>query len=171
MAAGVIVGRTPAPLSASSLGVLASALVTEPPNVVLMMDNSGCGEIGAHCGGALRRAAKRRPEALAAEGLKRLNSNVAPECRSSRSPLMTGRHPVRTGKTQGLAGLAQGLVAWEPSVVELFSGTGHRTGMSGKRHLRDQPRLYPSTIWRQSAPRAMPGPQAHKAPTRGMCPA
>ena len=110
------------------------------PNVArMMLDNLGCGEIGAFGGGVLRGAGTPRLDPLATGSTTLLNYDVQPHCTPSRSALTTGRAPIRSGTTQVVRGLPQGRVGSDVTLADLFSAAGYRTGMSGKWHLADKP--------------------------------
>ena len=99
----------------------------EKPNVIVMvMDNLGWGEIGCYGGGILRGAETLRPDQLACEGMRFLNSNVKTQCVPSRSALMTGRHPIRSGTTKELWGQLYGMTQWEITIAELLFERGEQ---------------------------------------------
>jgi arylsulfatase len=115
------------------------------PNIVIMMvDNTGWGELGVYGGGVLRGAPTPRLDRFASEGLQLLNYNVEPQCVPSRSAFMTGRHPIRSGTTRVVWGVPYGLTGWEQTMAELFSDGGYATAMYGKWHLGDIPGRFPT---------------------------
>ncbi len=133
---------------------LAAALVLMPalvfaqasrPNIVIMMvDNTGWGELGAYGGGILRGAPTPRLDKLASEGIQLLNFNVESQCVPSRSAFMTGRHPIRSGTTRVVWGVPYGLTGWERTMADIYSDGGYATAMFGKWHLGDTPGRYPT---------------------------
>lgn len=117
----------------------------EKPNVVIMMvDNTGWGELGCYGGGALRGAPTPRLDRFASEGLQLLNFNVEPQCVPSRSAFMVGRHPIRSGTTRVVWGVPYGLTNWERTMAEVFSDGGYTTALFGKWHLGEMPGRYPT---------------------------
>jgi arylsulfatase A-like enzyme len=124
---------------------LKSQLQSAKPNVVIMMvDNTGWGELGCYGGGALRGAPTPRLDRLASEGIQLLNFNVEPQCVPSRSAFMVGRHPIRSGTTRVVWGVPYGLTNWERTIPELFSDGGYATAMFGKWHLGEIAGRYPT---------------------------
>ena len=118
---------------------------TEQPNIVVMMvDNTGWGELGVYGGGVLRGAPTPRLDKLASEGMQLLNFNVEPQCVPSRSALMSGRFPIRSGTTRVVWGVPYGLTGWERTMAEIFSDGGYATAMFGKWHLGDIPGRFPT---------------------------
>jgi arylsulfatase A-like enzyme len=115
------------------------------PNIVIMMvDNTGWGELGVYGGGILRGAPTPRLDKLASEGMQLLNFNVESQCVPSRSAFMTGRHPIRSGTTRVVWGVPYGLTGWERTMAEVFSDGGYATAIFGKWHLGDTPGRYPT---------------------------
>ena len=81
--------------------ISSSAWAQDKPNVIIMLvDNLGWGELGVYGGGDLRGAPTPNLDTLAAEGIRLQNFNVEPQCTTSRSALMTGRHRIRSGTTK-----------------------------------------------------------------------
>jgi arylsulfatase len=115
------------------------------PNIVIMMvDNTGWGELGCYGGGALRGAPTPRLDRFAEEGLQLLNFNVEPQCVPSRSAFLVGRHPIRSGTTRVVWGVPYGLTNWERTLPEIFSDGGYATALFGKWHLGEMPGRYPT---------------------------
>jgi arylsulfatase len=128
-----------------AFGASTAVAQSDQPNVVVMMvDNTGWGEIGVYGGGILRGSPTPRLDEFAAEGMQLLNYNVEPQCVPSRSAFMSGRHPIRSGTTQVVWGVPYGLTGWEVTLAEMFSDAGYATGMFGKWHLGDIPGRFPT---------------------------
>jgi arylsulfatase len=123
---------------------LVLAQASRPNIVIMMVDNTGWGELGVYGGGILRGAPTPRLDKLASEGMQLLNFNVEPQCVPSRSAFMTGRHPIRSGTTRVVWGVPYGLTGWERTMAEIFSDGGYATAMFGKWHLGDTPGRYPT---------------------------
>jgi len=122
-----------------------AAAQSDKPNIVVMMvDNTGWGELGVYGGGLLRGAPTPRLDRLASEGMQLLNFNVEPQCVPSRSAFMSGRHPIRSGTTRVVWGVPYGLTGWERTLAEIISDGGYATAMFGKWHLGDTPGRFPT---------------------------
>jgi arylsulfatase A-like enzyme len=104
------------------------------------MDNLAHGELGSYGGGVIRGAATPRLDALAAEGMRLMNSNVEAQCTPSRAALLTGRYAIRSGNSTVAmgSGLPYGVTQWEYTMAEMFSDVGYSTAMYGKWHLGDR---------------------------------
>src|SRR5262245_12491882 len=128
-----------------------TASLRQPPanrntNIVLILvDNSGYGELGVYGGGILRGALTPRIDRLASEGLRLLNFNVEAQCTPSRSALMTGRFSIRSGTYEVPSGGApEGLTQWEITIAELLAAQGYATGAWGKWHLGSIEERFPT---------------------------
>lgn len=115
--------------------VLRSGIVTDRPNVVVMLaDNVGVGGLSCY-GGTVPTP---RLDRLAAEGVRFTNFNTEAQCTPTRSALLTGRMPIRSGTFRvplpGEPG-DYGLAPWEYTAAELFSDAGYATACFGKWHL------------------------------------
>jgi arylsulfatase A-like enzyme len=110
----------------------------QKPNVVLIMtDDQGYGEIGAHGHPYLKTP---NLDQLWKESVRLTDYHVDPTCSPTRSALMSGRYSTRTGVWHTING--RSLMATEEwTVAETFQSQGYRTGMFGKWHLGDN---YPS---------------------------
>lgn len=102
------------------------------PNVVLIItDDQGYGDIGAHGNRMLRTPHLDR---LHAESVRLTDFHVDPTCAPTRSALLTGRYSTRTGVWHTIGG--RSLMAHdEVTLAQLFKRGGYRTGMFGKWHL------------------------------------
>lgn len=104
------------------------------PNVVLIItDDQGYGDVGAHGNEVLRTPHLDR---LAAGSVRFTDFHVDPTCSPTRAALLTGRYSTRTGVWHTIMGRSL-MAAGERTVAELFSQAGYRTGMVGKWHLGD----------------------------------
>lgn len=124
-------------LAALASGVLACAAPAtseEPPrrpNVILIVtDDQGFGDLGAHGNPVLRTPAL---DALRAESFELAHFAVSPVCVPARASLLTGRYSQRTGAFSSRTNLAPD----EVTLAERFRAAGYRTAMYGKWHLGD----------------------------------
>jgi len=120
--------------------LLASSLGATPPNVILVVtDDQGYGDLGAHGNPVLETAQMDR---LHGESLRLTDYHVDPTCSPTRAALMTGRYSTRTGVWHTLAGRDR-MAAEELTMAEIFREAGYRTGFFGKWHLGDAYPLRP----------------------------
>lgn len=111
-----------------------------PPNVVLIMtDDQGYGDIGAHGNTMLKTPVLDR---LHAESVRLTDFHVDPTCSPTRSALLTGRYSTRTGVWHTIAGRSL-MDSRETTMAELFAANGYATGLFGKWHLGDNHPLRP----------------------------
>lgn len=104
------------------------------PNVILIMtDDQGYGEIGAHGHPHLRTPNMDR---LRRDGVRLENFHVDPTCAPTRSALVTGRYPGRVGVWHTIMGRNM-LREDETTAAQIFRAAGYRTGVFGKWHLGD----------------------------------
>lgn len=110
------------------------------PNVVLIItDDQGYGDIGAHGNEMIRTPHLDR---LHGESVRLTNFHVDPTCAPTRSSLMTGRYSTRTGVWHTIMGRSL-MDTRELTLAEVFAANGYRTGMFGKWHLGDNYPLRP----------------------------
>jgi arylsulfatase A-like enzyme len=111
------------------------ALADAPrPNVVLIMtDDQGYGDLGAHGNRQIRTPHLDR---LAAESVQLTQFYVSPVCTPTRASLMTGRYNYRTGAIDTYLGRAM-MHPDEVTLAEMLAAVGYRTGIFGKWHLGD----------------------------------
>ena len=109
-------------------------LLAAPPNVVLIMtDDQGYGDLGAHGNTMIRTPNLDR---LHAESIRFTNFHVDPTCSPTRAALLTGRYSTRTGVWHTIMGRSL-LDPDELTLAELFRANGYATGIFGKWHLGD----------------------------------
>jgi arylsulfatase A-like enzyme len=110
------------------------------PNVILIVtDDQGYGDIGAHGNRVIRTPSLDR---LAAESVRFTDFHVDPTCSPTRAALLTGRYSTRSGVWHTIMGRSL-MAPRERTAAELFSERGYRTGMFGKWHLGDNYPLRP----------------------------
>ncbi len=109
-----------------------AAAETRKPNVILIMtDDQGYGDLGAHGNRMIRTPNLDR---LHAESIRLTDFHVDPTCAPTRAALLTGRYSTRTGVWHTIAG--RSLMAHdEVTLAQAFRKGGYRTGIFGKWHL------------------------------------
>lgn len=104
------------------------------PNVVIVMtDDQGWGDIGAHGNAALDTP---RLDQLAAQSGGMHRFYVSPVCTPTRAALMTGRNSIRTRAIDTYRGRAM-MDTREVTIAEVLRDNGYATGLFGKWHLGD----------------------------------
>ena len=123
--------------------ILAGCTSPDPashPNVILVItDDQGYGDIGAHGNSAIRTPVLDR---LHDESVRLTDFHVDPTCSPTRAALLTGRYSTRTGVWHTIMGRSL-MAPEEVTLAELFAEAGYRTGMVGKWHLGDNYPLRP----------------------------
>ena len=125
-----------AAVAAALLGACAGGRQADapPPNIVLVMtDDQGYGEIGAHGNSMIRTPNLDR---LHAESVRLTDFHVDPTCSPTRSALMTGRYSSRTGVWHTIMGRSI-VHRDEVMAAEVLADAGYATGFFGKWHLGD----------------------------------
>lgn len=108
------------------------ALVTRPPNVVLILtDDQGYGDLGIHGNPYLKTP---NLDKLAGQGVELTRFYVSPVCAPTRSALLTGRYNLRCG-VYGVTEGRETMRTEETTIAEALRGAGYRTGLFGKWHL------------------------------------
>ncbi len=110
-----------------------SAPVSKPNVIVLITDDQGYGDLGAHGNTSISTPHLDR---LAAESVRLVDFHVDPTCSPTRSALLTGRYSTRTGVWHTIMGRSL-MDPREETLAEVFRAAGYRTGMFGKWHLGD----------------------------------
>ncbi len=117
-----------------AINAAAAGLHGARPNIVLVVtDDQGYGDIGAHGNPVLKTPMLDR---LQAESLRLTRFHVDPVGAASRAALLTGRYSARTGVWYPMMGRSL-LRTDETTVAEVFRAAGYRTGIFGKWHLGD----------------------------------
>ncbi|MBM3981142.1 MAG: arylsulfatase [Planctomycetes bacterium] len=139
-----------------------------PPNVIVVItDDQGYGDLGAHGNPVLKTP---QLDAFAKQSAWLKNFYVSPVCAPTRAALMSGQYNYRTGVTDTYLGRA----LMRPDVKtlpELLAAAGYRTGLFGKWHLGDNYPLRPEdrgfqeTLWSNGGGLAQPSdhPDAPRA--------
>ena len=107
---------------------------TEPPNVILVMtDDQGYGDIGAHGSPYVETPALDR---LHADSVRLNDFHVDPCCSPTRAALLTGQYSARTGVWHTIGGRSL-LRKGKLTIADVFRAGGYRTAIFGKWHLGD----------------------------------
>lgn len=99
---------------------------TRPDVVIVVTDDHGFGDLGAHGG----LAQTPNMDRLGREGIRLERFYATPVCSVTRSALLTGRNPIRT-----VVNNSRGLSLQEHTLPETFRAAGYQTFMCGKWHL------------------------------------
>lgn len=125
---------------ASLIAAAPAAAPNPQPNVVLIMtDDQGYGDIGAHGNTMIRTPNLDR---LHSRSIRFTNFHVDPTCSPTRSALMTGRYSTRTGVWHTIMGRSL-MFSDEVTMAQVFESAGYRTGIFGKWHLGDNHPMRP----------------------------
>lgn len=126
-----------------------SAKVARPNVILIVTDDQGYGDVGAHGNTMISTPHLDR---LHAESVRLTDFHVDPTCSPTRSALMSGRYSTRTGVWHTIMGRSL-MDGGEETIAEVFQGGGYRTGMFGKWHLGDnypcrpQDQGFEHTVW------------------------
>ncbi|MCK4959403.1 MAG: arylsulfatase, partial [Planctomycetes bacterium] len=153
--AGLVLGARPGlaktgggkrgPKSGSGSGPKVSAKASgggrgNRPNVILVMtDDQGYGEIGAHGNDVIVTPNLDRLHNIS---MRLTNFHVNPNCAPTRAALLTGRYAYKTGVTSTLGTRAM-LRNDEVTMGDVFRDNGYKTAMFAKWHLGDNYPLRP----------------------------
>ena len=120
------------------------------PNVILIMtDDQGYGDLSCHGNPIL---ATPNLDRLHGRSLRLTDYHSAPMCTPTRGQLMTGMDAARNGAVNVSSGRTL-LRPEYPTMAEIFSQNGYRTGLFGKWHLGDafpyrpEDRGFQQTLW------------------------
>jgi arylsulfatase/arylsulfatase A len=121
-------------LVAALLLIVPAARAADRPNVILIVtDDQGYGDLGAHGNPVVRTP---NLDAMAKRSAVLTNFYVSPVCTPTRASLMTGRYNYRTRAIDTYRGRAM-MDPDEVTVAQLLHGSGYATGIFGKWHLGD----------------------------------
>jgi arylsulfatase A-like enzyme len=139
--------------------IFVTAATAAPPNVlVVITDDQGYGDLGAH-GNPILKTPNLDEFTKEAVWLKRFY--VCPVCSPTRSALLTGLWNYRTGVVDTYIGRSM-MRPDIPTLSEHLSAAGYRTGLFGKWHLGDHYPLRPEdrgfgeTLWHHGGGLAQP---------------
>jgi arylsulfatase A-like enzyme len=166
-----------------------SGVLAAPPNIlVVITDDQGYGDLGAHGNPVLKTP---HLDAFTKESVRLKRFHVSPVCSPTRSSLLTGLWNYRTGVVDTFIGRSM-MRPGVPTLPEHLTASGYRTGLFGKWHLGDHAPLRPedrgfgTTLWHHGGglaqPSDLPGTVAGKeyfdpvltkngkdTPTKGYC--
>ena len=99
------------------------------PNIIIMMsDDQGYGDIGAHGNPYLKTP---NMEKIGKDGVEMTHFFSYPNCSASRAALLTGRYPYRTGVT-AVTQVDHFMHTTETTIAEVLGNNGYKTGIFGK---------------------------------------
>lgn len=111
-----------------------AAPADERPNIIVVItDDQGYGDVGAHGNTMIRTP---NLDSLHAESVRLTNFHVDPTCSPTRSALVTGRYSSRTGVWHTIMGRSL-LHRDEQTFADVLADAGYATGFFGKWHLGD----------------------------------
>jgi arylsulfatase A-like enzyme len=123
----------------------APARAADRPNVVvILVDDMGYGDLGAHGASDIRTP---NIDRLGREGVRLTNFYAnGPVCTPTRAACMTGRYQQRVGLEWAIQANQKepGLPATEPSLARLLHDNGYATALFGKWHLGVKPEFGPN---------------------------
>jgi arylsulfatase A-like enzyme len=112
---------------------------SRPNIVVILTDDMGYGDLGAHGNPKIKTPNLDR---FASQSVRLKNFYVSPVCAPTRASLLTGRYNFRTGVVDTYLGRAL-MRSDEVTLAEMLAAAGYRTGIFGKWHLGDNAPLRP----------------------------
>lgn len=135
------------------------AFAANSPNVLIVItDDQGFGDLGAHGNPILRTP---NLDAFAKQSVWLKNFYVSPVCSPTRSSLLTGLYNYRTGVVDTYIGRSL-MRPGVKTLAEYLAAAGYRTGLFGKWHLGDnfplrpEDRGFQETLWSQGGGLAQP---------------
>lgn len=127
-------------LCAPALPAAAAESKAPRPNIILVMtDDQGYGEIGAHGNPAIHTPHLDR---MHAESVRLTDFHVSPTCAPTRASLLTGRHEFRSGVTHTIFERER-LSPKAVTLAQILKRAGYKTGIFGKWHLGDEAEYQP----------------------------
>jgi len=123
-----------------SLNPLTSSAQNQPNIILMLTDDQGYGDIGAHGNPFLKTP---HIESIGEEGLEMTHFFAYPNCSASRAAILTGRYPYRTGVT-AVTQIDHFMNTSEVTIAEVLGENGYRTGIFGKWHLGDNTPMRPT---------------------------
>jgi arylsulfatase A-like enzyme len=110
-----------------------NATASRPNVIVIITDDQGYGDIGAHGNTRIKTP---NLDALHAESVRFIDFHVSPMCTPSRGQLMSGVDALRSGAVNVSSGRTM-LRRDLPTMADVFRSNGYRTALFGKWHLGD----------------------------------
>jgi arylsulfatase A-like enzyme len=127
-------------LAGCALFAIASSAFAAKPNIVIVItDDQGYGDIGAHGNTMINTPAM---DKLHGESVRLTNYHVDPTCAPTRAALMSGRYSANTGIWHTIMGRSM-MNPEEETIAEVLKKSGYATAMFGKWHLGDNYPLRP----------------------------
>jgi arylsulfatase len=128
-------------LAAQLLAASSPKLAGARPNIIIVMpDDMGYGDIGAHGNTLIRTPNLDRLYALS---MRFTDFHVSPTCSPTRSALMTGRHEFKNGVTHTFQERER-MTLKAATLAQVLKHAGYTTGIFGKWHLGDEPAYQPN---------------------------
>lgn len=117
-----------------------TGLSNQRPNIILIMtDDQGYGDVGAHGHPYLRTP---NLDKLHAQSTRFIDFHASPTCSPTRSALMSGNAPFKNGITHTILERER-MALSSYTLAQALSKTGYHTGIFGKWHLGDEPEYQP----------------------------
>lgn len=110
-----------------------SATAAKPNVILIITDDQGYGEVGAHGNRVIKTP---NLDKLHAESVRLTDFHVDPTCSPTRAALLTGRYSTRSGVWHTINGRSL-MNPGELTMAEVFKANGYATAMIGKWHLGD----------------------------------
>src|SRR4051812_1411535 len=145
----ILQNRSLALLAFLAVGMAISmpAAAQKKPNIVMLMtDDTGWNDFGYMSGGG-KALGHPTPniDRIGQEGAVFTSWYGQASCTAGRASFMTGRIPIRSALSVVVVpGDENGLTKSTPTIAEFFQKNGYGTYFSGKWHLGDQPKFYPT---------------------------
>lgn len=119
--------------SSAAAGAQTNRRPARPNVLIILTDDQGYGDFSCHGNPVLKTP---NMDKLHSESVRFTDFHVAPMCTPTRGQLMTGVDALRNAATSVSAG--RSMVRREfPTMADVFSSAGYRTGLFGKWHLGD----------------------------------